>query len=160
MFLVLRAQDAGIDARYAPLLGLVFNVVYTAGSWPAGRLADRMSKYVIAAAGYLVFTVVYVVFAVAPSHAALWAMMGFYGLYYALTQPVLRALVADTAPADMRGRAFGIFHFAASMAALLASVITGQLWKHFGAAVPFYISGGLAALAALMLLVMPRAQRR
>jgi MFS family permease len=160
MFLILRAQDAGIDARYAPLLGLVFNVVYTAGSWPAGRLADRMSKYLIAAAGYLVFAIVYVVFATAPSHTALWAMMGFYGLYYALTQPVLRALVADTAPADARGRAFGTFYFASSIAALLASVLTGQLWKHFGAAVPFYISAGLAVLAALMLLLMPRGRRR
>jgi MFS family permease len=160
MFLILRAQDAGIDARYAPLLGLVFNLVYTAGSWPAGRLADRMSKYLIAAAGYLVFAIVYVVFATAPSHTALWAMMGFYGLYYALTQPVLRALVADTAPADARGRAFGTFHFASSIAALLASVLTGQLWKHFGAAVPFYISAGLAVLAALMLLLMPRGRRR
>jgi MFS family permease len=87
-------------------------------------------------------------------------MMGFYGLYYALTQPVLRALVADTAPADARGRAFGTFHFASSIAALLASVLTGQLWKHFGAAVPFYISAGLAVTAALMLLLIPRASRR
>lgn len=160
MFLILRAQNAGIDARYAPLLGLVFNVVYTAGSWPAGRLADRVSKYGIAATGYLVFAVVYIVFAAAPSHASLWAMMGFYGLYYALTQPVLRALVADTAPAEARGRAFGAFHFATSIAALLASVLTGQLWKHFGAAVPFYISAGLAVIAALMLLLVRRAPRR
>jgi MFS family permease len=160
MFLILRAHNVGIDARYAPLLGLVFNVVYTAGSWPVGRLADRISKIGIAAVGYMVFAVVYVVFAAAPSHVALWAMMGFYGLYYALTQPVLRALVADTAPADARGRAFGTFHFATSIAALLASVLTGQLWKHFGAAVPFYISAGLAVLAALMLLLMPRASRR
>ena len=152
MFLVLRAQEAGIAARYAPLLGLVFNVTYTAASWPAGRLSDRLSRHGLAAAGYMVFAVVYGVFAAAPSPAALWAMMSFYGLYYALTSPVLRALVVDQVPREARGRAFGIFYFVTSIAALLSSILTGELWKHFGARLPFAISAALAAIAALMLL--------
>ncbi|HTM42090.1 MAG TPA: MFS transporter [Terriglobales bacterium] len=153
MFLVLRAHDAGIATRHAPLLGLVFNVTYTAVSWPAGRLADLVSKRAIAAGGYLVFAAVYFVFALAPSAHALWAAMACYGLFYALTNPVLRALVAQTAGAEMRGRAFGIFFFVTSVAALLASVITGELWKYYGARLPFYLSAGLAAIAAGMLLV-------
>jgi MFS family permease len=152
MFLVLRAQDAGIAAALAPALGLVFNVVYTAASWPAGRLSDRVSKRAMAAAGYLVFAVVYAVFALAPSRAAIWAAMAFYGLFYALTNPVLRALVAQTVDPDSRGRAFGVFYFATSVAALLSSVITGELWKQFGAPIPFYLSAGLAVVAAGMLL--------
>ena len=76
------------------------------------------------------------------------------GLYYALTNPVLRAMVADTAPAEVRGRAFGIFYFVTSVAALLSSVATGELWKHFGAAMPLGISAGLATLAALLLFAM------
>lgn len=153
MFLVLRAHDAGIPTRHAPLLGLVFNLTYTAVSWPAGRLADVFSKRAIAAGGYLVFAAVYFVFALAPSPHALWVAMACYGLFYALTNPVLRALVAQTSGAEMRGRAFGIFFFVTSVAALLSSVITGELWKHYGARLPFYLSAGLAAIAAGMLLV-------
>jgi len=81
MFLVLRAQNVGIAATFAPLLGLVFNIVYTATSWPAGKLADKMSKNALAAAGFLVFGIVYLVFALDPSRLAVWVAMGFYGLY-------------------------------------------------------------------------------
>lgn len=153
MFLVLRAHDAGIPTRHAPLLGLVFNVTYTAMSWPAGRLADLVSKRAIAAGGYVVFAAVYFVFALAPSRSVLWAAVACYGLFYALTYPVLRALVAQTSGTDRRGRAFGIFFFVTSVAALLASVITGELWKHYGARLPFYLSAGLAGIAAAMLIV-------
>jgi MFS family permease len=153
MFLVLRAQEAGIAARYAPLLGLVFNVTYTAASWPAGYISDRASRHILAAAGYLVFAVVYAVFAAAPSSGALWAMMSFYGLYYALTSPVLRALVVDQVPHAARGRAFGYFYFASSIAALISSIATGELWKRFGAELPLSISAGLALAAAILLLI-------
>jgi len=160
MFLVLRAEEAGISGKSAPLLGLLFNLVYTAGSWPAGHLSDRISRKWIAALGYLVFAVVYVTFALAPqkfasssAHLAIWTAMAVYGIYYALTAPVLKAMVVDEAPAGARGRALGIFYFITSIAALLSSVITGYLWKHFGAALPLTISAILAALAALMLMM-------
>jgi MFS family permease len=155
MFLVLRAQSAGIPAVHAPLLGLVFNLTYTAISWPAGKLADRVSQYALVAGGYLVFAIVYAVFAFAPSRAALWAMMAFYGLYYAFTAPVLKSLVASSAPAEARGRAFGIFYFVTSVAALLSSVLTGELWKHYGAQLPFLLSAALAAVSAVLVLMAP-----
>jgi len=170
MFLVLRAQSIGIPASHAPLLGLVFNLTYTAASWPAGWLSDRAStstsagmspwRYGIAAVGLLIFAIVYWVFAAAPSHMALYVAMTFYGFYYALTQPVMKAMVVDTVSREARGRAFGIFYFATSVAALLASVITGALWKTFGAAVPFHVSAALALIAALMLLATPFFFRR
>lgn len=152
MFLVLRANDVGISAAYAPLLGLVFNTVYTMGSWPAGRLSDRVPRRYLAAFGYLVFALVYFVFGKAPNARAIWMMMALYGLYYALTSPVLRAMVIDVVPTEARGRAIGLFYLVSSITALLASVITGSLWKSFGALVPFYLSAGLAVLSALMLL--------
>lgn len=155
MFLVLRAQDVGITAAQAPLLGLVFNIVYTASSWPAGKLSDRVSKPVLASMGYLVFAAVYFVFAKAPSSTAIWLMMAFYGLFYSLTNPVLRALIANTIAPGMRGRAFGVFYFVTSVTALVASLITGELWTRFGAALPFYLSSGLAVVAAAMLLISP-----
>jgi MFS family permease len=156
MFLVLRAQDAGIPASQAPLFGLVFNTTFTAFSWPAGKLSDRVPRHILVAVGYAVFALVYVVFAAAPSKLAIWGAFAFYGLYYATTSPVLRALVANAAPAEARGRAFGIFYFVTSLAALLASVLTGLLWKRFGPAVPFYLSAGLAAAAAVMVLAKGR----
>jgi len=151
MFLILRAQETGINPKLAPLLGLAFNVVYALGSWPAGRLSDRRSKATIAAVGYLIFAATYCTFAVAPNQVMLWIMMGFYGMHYALTSPVLRALVVETVPDDSRGRAFGVFYFSTSIATLLSSLLTGELWKHFGGALPFYLSAALAVIAALML---------
>ena len=159
MFLILRAQNIGIAAHYAPLLGFIFNVTFTLASWPAGSLGDRIPKTTVAAMGYLVFTGTYLAFAAAPSATALWIAMAVYGLYYALTNPVLRASVMETVPAESRGRANGIFYFTTSIATLLASVLTGQLWKHMGPALPFYLSAGLAAVAAIMLLLAPRASR-
>ena len=152
MFLVLRAGNAGIPASEAPLLGLVFNIMYTLLSWPAGKFSDRFSRSTIAAAGYLVFAAVYLVFAMAPSRRAIWLTMACYGLFYALTNPVLKALVVEAVPAEMRGRALGIYFFVTSLTTLLASVITGALWKAYGAPVPFYLSAGIAAVSAVALL--------
>jgi|SRR5579862_1335131 len=157
MFLVMRAQNVGIPVAFAPLLGLVFNITYTLGSWPAGWFSDRFSRRWVAAAGYLIFAGVYFVFGRAPSTFAIWITMAVYGLYYALTQPVLKALVVETVGQDVRGRALGIYAFATSVATLAASLVTGQLWKHFGAGVPFYVSAGLAAFSALLLVTKPGA---
>jgi len=151
MFLVLRAQSIGIPPSHAPLLGLVFNITYTLFSWPAGHLSDRISRRRIAAAGYLVFAAVYFAFGLAPSHLAIWIAMASYGLFYALTNPVLKALVVESVSPDIRGRALGAYAFVTSVAMLLASLLTGQLWKHFGPRVPFYFSAGIAALAAVLL---------
>jgi MFS family permease len=156
MFLVLRAGNVGIPASHAPLLGLVFNVTFTLASWPAGKFSDRFSRSTIAAAGYAVFAVVYFVFALAPSRRAIWLTMAFYGLFYALTNPVLKALVVETAGSDVRGRALGIYFFITSITTLLASVITGALWKIYGAAMPFYLSAGIAAVSAVALLAHRR----
>lgn len=157
MFLVMRAQNIGIRVALAPLLGLVFNITYTLGSWPAGWFSDRFSRRGssrkwIAAAGYLIFAGVYFVFGRAPSALAIWITMAVYGLYYALTQPVLKALVVEAAAEHARGRALGIYFFVTSVATLAASLITGELWKHYGAAIPFYFSAALAAISALLLM--------
>jgi len=152
MFLVLRAGNIGIPASRAPLLGLVFNITFTLLSWPAGKFSDRFSRSAIAAAGYFVFAIVYFVFALAPSQLAIWLAMAFYGLFYALTNPVLKALVVESVAVDVRGRALGIYFFLTSVTTLLSSLITGALWKVYGPAVPFYFSAGIATVAAFALL--------
>jgi MFS family permease len=167
MFLVLRAQGLGVGAGLAPLLGLVFNLTYTAASWPAGRLSDYVAKqsnnnggaiwsrHAIASAGLFVFAAVYGMFAMGPSRAGVFAVMAFYGLYYALTQPVLKAIVVEAVPGELRGGAFGIYYFVTSVMAFLASAVTGELWKLFGPRVPLMLSSGLAAVGAMMLLAGP-----
>jgi MFS family permease len=160
MFLVMRAQNIGIPVSMAPLLGLVFNITYTLGSWPAGWFSDHFSRHWIAAAGYLIFAGVYFVFGRAPSTLAIWITMAVYGVYYALTQPVLKALVVETVAQPTRGRALGIYFFATSLATLAASLITGELWKYLGPSVPFYASAGCAAVSAILLMVSARAAPR
>src|SRR3984885_4827180 len=157
MFLVLRAQNVGIRVALAPLLGLVFNITYTLASWPAGWFSDRVSRRMLASFGYVIFAAVYFVFGRAPSTIAIWVAMAVYGFYYALTQPVLKALVVESVAESVRGRALGIYFFVTSVATLAASLITGQLWKHFGAAIPFYFSAVLALVSAGLL---QGAQRR
>jgi MFS family permease len=156
MFLVLRAQNVGIRVALAPLLGLVFNITFTLASWPAGWLSDRVSRRLVASAGYVIFAAVYFVFGRAPSTLAIWIAMAIYGFYYALTQPVLKALVVQTVGKNVRGRALGIYFFVTSVATLGASLITGELWKHYGAAIPFYFSAAMALIAAGILQVASR----
>jgi MFS family permease len=156
MFLVLRAQSIGIPTTHAPLLGLVFNITFTLFSWPAGSFSDRFSRRGIAAAGYIVFAAVYFVFALAPSRMSIWLAMASYGLFYALTNPVLKALVVETVPSEIRGRALGVYAAVTSVAMLLASLITGEVWKHYGPRIPFYLSAAIAAAAALLLLAPRR----
>ncbi len=151
MFLVLRAQNVGIRVALAPLLGLVFNITYTLASWPAGKFSDRVSRRLVASAGYLIFAAVYFVFGRAPSTLAIWIAMAVYGFYYALTQPVLKALVVESVGEQVRGRALGIYFFVTSVATLAASLITGELWKHYGASIPFYFSAMMALVAAGLL---------
>jgi MFS family permease len=152
MFLVLRAGSVGIPASKAPLLGLVFNITFTLASWPAGKFSDRFSRSAIAAAGYMVYAIVYFVFALAPSTLAIWLAMAFYGLFYALTNAVLKALIVESVRSEVRGRALGIYFFSTSVTTLLSSVITGALWKVYGASAAFYVSAAIAAISAVALL--------
>lgn len=155
LFLVLRAQDFGIQ-QSAPLLGLLFNTSYTLLAWPLGGLSDRLPRRWLLGAGYLVFAGVYAGFALAQAAWHVWALFAFYGLYYALAEGVLKAMVADVVPAAARGRAYGILAATYGALVLAASVITGQLWQRFGASLPLSLSAGLALLAALLVLSLRR----
>jgi MFS family permease len=151
LFLILRAQNLGLAAAWAPALGLIFNTVYTALSWPAGRLSDRISRRALVLAGYLVYSVVYFGFATARSPRAVGWLFAAYGAYYAFTEGVLRAWVADLVPSTSRGSVYGILNWVMGVAVLPASVLTGWLWQHASPAVPFYVSGALALSAAGLL---------
>jgi MFS family permease len=161
-FLVLRAQNAGL-----PLLGVLgmmisFNLVYALVSGPAGALSDRLGRRRLILGGWLIYGAIYLGFSGVRAGWQAWALMTLYGLYYALTDGVARAYVADIVPAELRGRAYGVYNAAIGLTALPASVIAGILWQGlgrwhgFGPSAPFLFGAGMALLAALIgLAVMP-----
>jgi MFS family permease len=150
-FLVLRARDLGLGIAYAPLVLAGMSAVYALSAYPAGRLADRMSHRALLAFGIAVLVAADLVLASATSLAALAAGVLLWGLHMGLTQGLLAAMVAHTAPAHLRGTAFGAFNLASGIAMLLASVIAGALWEYVGAAATFLAGAAFAALSAVVL---------
>jgi MFS family permease len=117
-----------------------------------GMLSDRFGPRATIAGGWLVYAAAYGGFAVARTAWQLWALFAVYGLFHALTEGAERALVADLTSAELRGRAFGLFHAVTGAVLLPASLLTGALWERHGAEVALGAGGALAALAALLLL--------
>ena len=153
LFLVLRAHQLGMTA-WAPALGLVFNLTYTSLAWPLGHLSDRVPRKWLLAGGYIVFACVYAGFALVEARWQVWTLFAFYGLYYALSEGVLKAMVADVVPPQLRGRAYGVLASVNGSLVLAASLITGQLWERFGPTVPFALSASLGMLGALLVLFL------
>ena len=151
-FLVLRAQDVGLSLGLVPLIMIVMNVVYAGCAYPAGAAADRMSRSTLLLAGLALLIAADWVLATAGSPMAAFIGAGLWGLHMALTQGLMAKLVADTAPANLRGTAFGIFNLVSGGALLLASVVAGALWGAYGAAATFWAGAGFAAVTALGLL--------
>jgi MFS family permease len=149
-FLLLRAQNLGFDVAATILMYLVFNLVYAFGSWPLGRLSDRVGRKRLLVLGYLTYGAVYFGFALA-SPLALWGLFATYGVYYALTEGVEKALVSDIAPMDLRATLIGLHATAVGIGLLPASLLAGFLWDAFGAPAPFYFGGAMGVLAAIAL---------
>ncbi len=144
-FLILRARDFGLPDAYAPAVLIVMNVVYAGAAYPFGRLADRMSHRRLLAWGLVVLVVADLVLALAGGLAAVALGVAAWGLHMAMTQGLLAAMVADAAPADLRGTAYGAFGLASGVAMLLASLIAGLLWDRAGAAATFYAGAAFSA---------------
>ncbi|MCX7960788.1 MAG: MFS transporter [Burkholderiales bacterium] len=150
-FLVLRAHEAGLAEAYAPLVFVLMNAVYAASAYPAGRLADRMSRRRLLGWGLALLVAADLVLALAGGLAAVAAGIALWGLHMGLTQGLLAAMVAAAAPSHLRGTAFGIFNLASGVATLAASVLAGWLWDRLGSPATF-ACGAAFALAVLVLL--------
>ena len=151
-FLVLRALDVGFSLRYVPAVMVAMNVVYAAAAYPAGALADRFSRRRLLIAGLAILIAADAVLAAAVAPWPVLIGAALWGLHMALTQGLLSALVAEAAPADLRGTAFGIFNLFSGGALLLASVIAGSLWTAIGPSATFAAGAVFASLAAFGLL--------
>jgi len=151
-FLLLRAENVGMAVTWVPTVLIVMNIVYAPSAYPFGKLSDNGGRRRLLPWGIGFLIVSDLVLALAGSiwlvslGAALW------GLHMGATQGLLSALVADAAPADLRGTAFGVFNLASGLALLAASVIAGGLWTAFGPEMTFYAGAAFATLALIGLL--------
>jgi MFS family permease len=146
-FLILRAQQGGLPVAWAPLVLIAMNVVYAACAYPFGKLADRMDHARLLAVGLLVLIVADVLLAAAGRGPLLWAGIVLWGLHMAMTQGLLATMVADTAPAALRGTAFGVFNLASGLALLAASALAGWLWDAWGGRTTFVAGAVFSAIA-------------
>ena len=147
-FLVLRAQQAAIPLALVPLVLVAMNLVYAVSAYPFGKLSDRMSHGKLLAMGLVVLAVADLVLASGTGWPTLLFGAGLWGVHMGMTQGLLAAMVADAAPADLRGTAYGFFNLVSGIALLVASSVAGLLWDRLGAASTFY-AGAAFSVAAL-----------
>ncbi|MFD0981425.1 MFS transporter [Tropicimonas aquimaris] len=146
-FLILRAQSGGLSLMFVPLVLVVLNVAYALSAYPVGALSDGRDRVTLLILGLQLLVAADLVLALAPGLAGVMGGVVLWGLHMGFTQGLLSALVADSAPAELRGTAFGMFNLVTGMALLAASVIAGGLWDAFGAEWTFLAGAGLALLA-------------
>ena len=156
-FLVLRAQGSGIAMALVPLVMVAMNLIYAASAYPFGKLSDRMSHKTLLALGLVVLIAADAVLASSAHWAVVLAGVALWGVHMGITQGLLATMVADAAPADLRGTAYGFFNLLSGVAMLLASALAGLLWDRLGAAATFYAGAGFSLLALLFLWPMPTA---
>ena len=155
-FIILRAQERGLNVLHVLLMMMSFSLVYSLLSTPLGILSDKIGRRNLILGGWFTYGLVYLGFAVSKTGWQIWALFAFYGVYYAATEGVAKALVADLVPPERRGIAFGVYNAAIGLTVFPASLLAGILWQGvgnwhgFGPEAPFYFGAALAILAGLI----------
>ena len=152
-FLLLKVSELGFTPWAVVLAYAIYNIVYAALSYPIGLLSDRIGRWKLIAAGWLIYALVYAGFALLTpaNHQAVWVLLAIYGIYIALTDGVGKALVADVAPKSHRGTAMGIYYALTGIASLASSILTGWIWHSAGAASALFTSAAFAVVALILL---------
>ncbi len=151
-FIVLRAQDRGLSVLQIMGMLMTFNLIYSLLAGPMGSLSDRVGRKKLMLVGWTIYGLVYLGLALSHTGTQIWVLFGIYGIYYALTEGVAKALVADIVPQEQRGTAYGLFNAAIGLTALPASLIAGILWQTVSPAAPFVFGASLTLLAGFLLL--------
>jgi MFS family permease len=146
-FLVLRAEQGGIPMALVPLVMVAMNLVYALSAYPFGKLSDRMSHTRLLAFGLFVLIAADLILASSNHWSVVLAGVALWGVHMGMTQSLLAAMVADTAPADLRGTAYGFFNLVSGLAMLAASVIAGLLWDQLGASITFHAGAAFCVMA-------------
>jgi MFS family permease len=151
-FLLLRAQQAGIDPPLLPLLWMVLNVSKVLSSLVFGHMSDRVGRRVLIVSGWAVYALVYAGFAFVSSPWQAWTLFVIYGTYFGLTEGNEKALVADMVNDEKRGTAFGFYNLAYGITVLPASILFGLVWTKYGASAAFLASAAVSIIAAVLFL--------
>ena len=154
-FLVLRAQQGGMALALVPLVMVAMNLVYSLSAYPFGKLSDRVSHTGLLGAGLVVLVAADLVLASSNHWAVVLAGVALWGVHMGMTQGLLATMVAEVAPADLRGTAFGFFNLMSGLALLVASIVAGFVWDRYGASATFY-AGAVFCMLALAGLAMRR----
>lgn len=171
VFLILRANDifgnfGGVPSIITSTFGsfvvvavviltyVIYNITYSLFSMPAGMLSDRIGRRNVMIGGFLIYSIVYLGFAIANEGYLVWILFAIYGFYIAMTDGVSKAYAVDLVPADKRGTAIGLYYTATGLMALAASIIAGLLWDLAGASAPFLFGSAMALVAAVMLVML------
>ncbi|KVH46844.1 MFS transporter [Burkholderia diffusa] len=155
-FLVLRAQQTGLDAAWIPAVMVAMSVTYSLSAWPVGILSDRLDRRVLLAAGMVLLIAADLLLGMGTSTISMFAGVAVWGLHMGFTQGILAAMVSETAPAALRGTAFGVFNLVSGICMLLASSIAGALWTRFGASTTFLAGAALVVVPLCLCRFMPR----
>jgi MFS family permease len=153
VFLILRAQQIGVPTVMIPILYLLFNLIYSLSSIPAGIAADRFGKKRVILLGFILFAILYYGFAIARDTTAIWVLFGFYGLFMGLTEGIQKAFLATIIPPDFKATAFGVFNTAIGLAMFPASLIGGWLWDHVSPSATFYYGSVTAILSTVLFVI-------
>jgi MFS family permease len=153
-FLILKVADVGLSVAYVPAVLVVMNVAYALSAYPAGWLSDRVNRWGVFAVGAALLIVADLVLAFGSSIAVVGLGIALWGLHMGFTQGLLAALVADSAHAEQRGTAFGVFNLATGVALLAASVIAGVLWDRAGPELTFLAGAALTAAAGVVAIAL------
>jgi len=156
-FLVLKAEAEGLALALIPLVFVWMNIVYSLIATPAGILSDRIGRVKLLLCGLGALFMADLTLAFAPGLVAVFIGVGLWGLYLGLSQGLLSALVADTAPEDLRGTAFGLFNLVTGAALLIASVLAGWLWQAFGSTATFVAGAAFSGFAVFITLATMKA---
>ncbi|ACB52399.1 hypothetical protein cce_3051 [Crocosphaera subtropica ATCC 51142] len=151
-FLLLKAQQVGIAASWVPLSMIIMNFSYLLSAYPLGLLSDRIGRKGLLIGAFWLFSLVYLGFALADRPGQIWGLFALYGIYLGMSQGILLALVADLAPGELRGTAFGVINLVIGIVLLPASLLAGFLWQQVNPQAPFLVGSGLALTASLLFL--------
>lgn len=148
-FLILRAQGTGLPLVLIPMVLIVMNVVYSMAAYPAGVLSDRYNRLTVLIIGLVLLIAADLVLALSQDLRGVAIGVALWGLHMGVTQGLLATLVADTAPPELRGTAYGVFNLLTGLALLAASILAGALWDSIGPQATFLAGAGFAVLALL-----------
>ena len=152
-FLILRAQNVGVTLLAIPLVYALFNLFYASFSVPLGSLSDKIGREKIILLGWFAYALAYLGFGLANQSYQIWLLFAFYGIYYATTEGVAKAFIADLIPSEFRGRAYGIYNTAVGLVTLPASILAGFFWDKFNPSAPFLFGALMAMIAAFSLFI-------